>query len=281
MIVKNVNVKSGDVLLVPGDIHFDQQDDAALDLMLSVACGERVNGVCLVGDTFESTGISRHGRPARRFRFGAGTIRSEARAAAPWLSALRNVARHFRGAGGGLHILTGNHERWWGAVQDEFPGLLDIEWPDVYQSAVPDLFDGWQIHEEYVGLKYGPVLVSHGHRLRGALSRSSAASVLANYPGQNTIYGHTHRVDSSITPSYKYGAPVRHGAWSVGNMKRTDVELKDKFLGTHAERHLQGFALVAFYEVEGEMRFGVELVTVDRAPSGRPYAIVGGKYYEA
>jgi hypothetical protein len=281
VIVRNIDVKSGDVLLVPGDIHFAQQDDAALDLMLSVACGERVNSVCLVGDTFESTGISRHGRPARRFRLGAGTIRSEARAAAPWFSALRNVARHFRGAPGGLHILTGNHERWWGAVQDEFPGLLDTEWPDVYQSAVPDLFDGWQIHEEYVGLKYGPVLVSHGHRLRGALARSSAASVLANYPGQNTIYGHTHRVDSAITPSYKYGAPVRHGAWSVGNLKRTDIELKDAFLGTHAERHLQGFALVSFYEVEGEMRFGVELVTVDRAPSGKPYAIVGGKYYEA
>lgn len=277
MIVKELKPKSGDVLLVPGDIHFDQQDDEALDLVLSVACANRVNSFCLVGDTFESAGISRHGRPARRFRFGRGTIQAEARAAEPWLKAFRYVVERFRGGPGGLHILTGNHEAWWAAVQDEFPGLLDTQWPELYG----DIFDGWHIHEEHVALKYGPLLVAHGHRLRGSLARASAASVLANYPGQNTLYGHTHRVDSCITPSYKYGAPVRHGAWTIGNLKRIDIELKDRFLGPHAERHLQGFALIHFYDIEGETRFNVDLVTVDRTPSGKPYCIVGGVLYES
>jgi hypothetical protein len=63
-------------------------------------------------------------------------------------------------------------------------------------------------------------------------------------------------------------------------MKRIDVELTDRFLGPHAERHLQGFALVDFYEIEGETRFTVELVTIDRKPSGAPYCIVGGVLYD-
>lgn len=277
MIIRELKPKSGDVLLVPGDIHFDKQDEEALDLVLSVGCGSRVNSVCLVGDTFESAGISRHGRPARKFRLGAGTIKAESRAAAPWLAAFKAMAGHFRGGPGGLHILTGNHEAWWSGVQDDYPGLLDTDWPEVYG----DIFDGWHIHEEYTALKFGPLLVAHGHRLRGSLARASAASVLGNYPGQNTLYGHTHRVDSCITPSYKYGSPVRHGAWTVGHLKRVEHEIKDKYLGPHSEKHLQGFALVYFYEVEREIRFNVELVTIDRTASGKPYCIAGGVYYGA
>lgn len=276
MKVREIKVTSGDTYLIPGDIHADEQDDEALGLMVDIAVARRVNGVCLVGDTFESVGISRHGRPARRFRFGAGTIKAEADAIRPWLSSFKSLVRSYRGTPGGLHVLTGNHERWWAAVQDEFPGLLDTDWPELYG----DIFDGWHIHAEHTALKFGPLLVCHGHRLRGSLSSSSASSVLKNYPGQNTLYGHTHRVDSSITPSYKYGAPVRHGAWTIGHMKRMDIELKDPFLGPHAERHLQGFALVHFHEVEGEIRFQVEQVTVDRKNSGRPYAIVGGVLYD-
>lgn len=279
MIVRELTPNKREVLLVPGDIHFDQQDDEALDLMLTVACDVGVSSVCLVGDTFESTGISRHGRPARRFRAGRGTIASEARAAEPWLRGLRQVAKTFRGADGGCHVLTGNHEAWWAGVQDDYPGFLDTEWPEVYDTAAPGLFEGWHIYDESTALKFGPLMVAHGHRLRGSLSRASAAAVLGNYPGQNTLYGHTHRVDSSITPSSKYGARVRHGAWTIGHLKRMDVEARDRFLGPHSERHLQGFALVRFYEVEGEVRFGVELVTVDRTPSGRAYCIASGAYY--
>lgn len=278
MIIREVEISSGETYLTPGDIHFDQQDDDALGLMFNVGVAHRVSGVVLVGDTFESAGISRHGRPARKFRLGRATILAEKRAATGPLQDLRRLVKATRGnRPGGLHVLTGNHEHWWAALQDDYPGLLDTPWFELYG----DLFDGWHVHAESTALKLGPLLVCHGHRLRGALSRSSAASVLANYPGQNTLYGHTHRVDACITPSYKYGSPVRHGAWTIGHMKRMDIELKDSFLGPHSERHLQGFALTTFYEVDGEMRFGVELVTIDRAPNGKPYCIVGGKLYEA
>lgn len=279
MYVRDITPLSGDRLLVPGDIHADEQDDEALGLMVDVAVARRVNSVALVGDTFESAGISRHGRPSRRFRFGRATIESERRAITPWLKSLSSVVRAYRDPGrkGGLYVLTGNHENWWKNVQDDYPGLEDTPWFELYGDA----FDGWHIYDEHTALKFGPLLVCHGHRLRGSLARASAASVLANYPGQNTLYGHTHRVDSCITPSYKYGRPVRHGAWTIGNMKRMDIELKDKFLGPLAERHLQGFAIIDFYDVAGEMRFHVDQVTIDRTESGRPFCITGGVLYGA
>jgi hypothetical protein len=270
VIVRNIKPSSGDVLLVPGDIHFDQQDDAALELMVLVALASRVNRICLVGDTFESAGISRHVPLRRRSSVGRGTIRSEYRAAAPWFAQFKAIGVK------GCDALTGNHEAWWRELQEEYPGLSETDWPEVYG----DLFDGWHVYAEHTALKFGPLLVCHGHRLRGSLSRASAAAVLANYPGQNTLYGHTHRVDACITPSYKYGQPVRHGAWTIGHLKRSKLELIDPHLGPHSERHLQGFALVSFYEVEGEMRFNVETVTIDRAESGRPYCIVGGVFYD-
>lgn len=246
-----------------------------MGLALDVGIARRITGVVFVGDTFESAGFSRHGRPVRKFRMGAGTIEAERAAVEPWTRAFRHVVKAYRKRPGGLHVLTGNHEAWWELVQDDYPGLMATDWPQLYG----DVFDGWHIHAEATSLKLGPLLICHGHRLRGALSRSSAAAVLANYPGQNTLYGHTHRVDSCITPSYKYGAPVRHGAWTIGHMKSVAEEFKERAISPYAERHLQGFALVSFHDVAGELRFQVEQVTIDRDESGKPYCIVGGQLY--
>ena len=310
MLVRNIPIKPGDRYLIPGDIHFDKQDDEALDISTRVARERGVNGVILIGDTFESSGISRHGRPARSFRFGAGTIKAEGNAARPHLAAWRALVESARrperarvggpkrkgpsapsgkraedyvnpklAAGGeeagGLYVLTGNHEHWWNGVQDEYPGLVDTPWYELYG----DIFDGWRIFEEHTALRLGPLLVAHGHRLRGSLARYSAASVLANYPGQNTLYGHTHRVDACTTPSQKYGEPVIHGAWTIGHMRNVPDTLKDTFLGPHADRHQQGFAIVSFHAVDGEIWFDVEQATIHRTLAGTPFAKVGGEVY--
>lgn len=276
MKVKQIAVRPGDKVLIPGDLHFDQQDDAALTLVLRVAANAKINTVCLVGDTFESAGISRHSRPARKFRMGRGTIASEREAARPYLEALDDIVSLHRGErDGGLHCLTGNHEKWWEGVQDEVPGLLDTPWHEVYG----DIFDGWHIYQEHTALRFGPLLVCHGHRLRGSLARHSAASVLGNYPGQNTLYGHTHRIDTCITPTYKYGRSVAHGAWTIGHLKRWETEIEDPNIGQWAERHRQGFALVYFFEVEGDLRFHVDVVPIERTESGNPYCVVKGEVY--
>lgn len=278
MIVREITPLSGDVLLTPGDIHFDKQDDLALQLVCRVAQAFRVNTCALIGDTFDSVGISRHGRPARSFRFGKGTIKSEARAARPFIEEIDAIVSSNRDPRrpGGLYVLTGNHEHWWRAVQDDYPGLLDHPWFELYG----DLFDGWHVLKEYTALRFGPLLVCHGHRLRGSLAQYSAASVLRNYPGQNTLYGHTHRVDQCVLPTYKYGSPVEHGAWTIGHLRDITLELKEPFLGPHAERHSQGFALTHFHDVGGDMRFNVTLVKIMRRPDGKPYCIVGGHLFE-
>lgn len=277
MLVREIPTLPGDVYLIPGDMHFDKQDDRALHVMVNVARHRRVNGAIFIGDTFESSGISRHGRPSRRFRFGKGTIKSEERAARPWVDAITDIVQSNRPDThlGGLYLLTGNHEHWWEGVQDEFPGLVDTPWYELYG----DLFDDWHVFEEHDALKLGHLLVCHGHRLRGSLSRMSAAAVLANYPGQNTLYGHTHRVDVCTTPTYKYGEPVRHGAWTIGHMKAIIEEQKDRFVGPFAEKHQQGFAIVSFFSVNGDLRFHVEQAVIDRASDGSPYTSLGGTVF--
>lgn len=278
MRVKLAKTDPGDVLLIPGDIHFDQQDDAALHVMLLTAQGARVNSVCLIGDTFESAGISRHKsmRAARHFRNGKGTFKSEKEAAEPWLRELKSFTDP-----GKCNALTGNHEAWWGEVQDEYPGLMDTEWYELYG----DLFDGWHLHDEDTSLKYGPLLVSHGHRLRGSLSRNSAATVLGNYPGQNTAYGHTHRIDEATTPTFKYGKPVAHGAWTFGALKDREAELSSPKIGPFAERHAQGFGIVTFFNRNGSLDseslgFEVTKCRIHRDDRDRPFAVFGGEVYK-
>jgi len=61
-------------------------------------------------------------------------------------------------------------------------------------------------------------------------------------------------------------------------LRRVADELKDPFLGPHAEKHQQGFALVFFTLVDGEMRFQVQQVVIHRA-GHKPYAIVAGTVF--
>lgn len=278
MIIKHLQPQAGDVLLVPGDIHFDSHDPMALDLMLKVAQAFRVNTAVLVGDTFDSIGISRYPHLRKQAAINRSTIKTEKAAAQPYLEAIDNIVSCNRDPRrlGGLHVLTGNHEHWWRELQYEYPGLEDTPWHELYG----DLFDGWHVYKEYTALKFDKLLVAHGQRLRGSLSKRSAATVLANYPGQNTLYGHTHRIDVCITPSYKYGAPVDHGAWTIGHMRDITAGLKDPFMGPLMEQHRQGFALVHFHDVAGELRFNVNVVPIDRGPNGLPYCIVAGVLFE-
>lgn len=273
MTVKSVRCEPGDKLLVPGDMHFDLQDQGAIDLMIRVAIGEEVNSVCLVGDTFESAGISRHKsmRAVRNFLDGGGTFKSESEAAEDTFDVIRNLADSNK-----LHALCGNHEGWFSELQDEYPAFMGMEWYELYGN----LFDGFAVHSEATSLKYGPLLVAHGHRLRGSLAKSSAASVLANYPGQNTAYGHTHRIDEATTPTSKYGVPVSHGAWTFGHLKSREIEMADKNIGPFSERHQQGFGLISFFSRgRRELGFNIDKVRIHRDTRDRPLAVVGGKVY--
>lgn len=277
MLVEEVKVKPGDSLLIPGDMHHDKQDQRAIELMIKVARAARVNHVCLVGDTFESAGISRHPSMRRRknVRIGKGTIKAERKAAQPNLDALKTLATR------GANCLTGNHEAWFDALQDEVPGLLDHEWWELYG----DLFDGWTIRDEATALKYGPLLVCHGHRLRGSLAKYAAATILANYPGQNTVCGHNHRLSSETAPTFKYGKQVWHGAWTVGHLKDRVEELREPNIGPYSEKHQQGFAIATFFSRgrahgEDKMGFDLQLYRIHRDVNDNPMVHYSGAVFK-
>jgi len=276
MKVVEVKVDPGDALLIPGDIHCDKQDTAVVNLMFKVAQAAGVNHGCFVGDTFESAGISRHPTLRRKVKLGKGTIKAERKAAAPIFKAMRELCT------GSKNVLTGNHEDWFESVQGDYPGFEDMEWWELYG----DIFDGFTVREEHTALKYGPLLVCHGHRLRGSLSKYAAAAVLGNYPGQNTVFGHNHRLDSATTPSFKYGNQVWNGAWSVGHLKRRDIEITEKFIGPHSEKHQQGFGIATFFDrgkdPYGRRRLGFDmaLYRIHRDTKDNPMVIYNGKTFK-
>ncbi len=243
--------------------------------MFKVARAAHVNRVCLVGDTFESAGITHRKKPARRFRFGKGTIAAERDAAEPNLRELKAIGTE------GCDVLTGNHEAWWQGVQDEYPGLMDTPWYELYGN----IFDGWRVRAEYTALKYGPLLVCHGHRLRGSLAKFASASILANYPGQSTVCGHNHRLDQTTTPTFKYGKRVSHGAWTVGHLKDRDAEIEEDVIGPFSEKHQQGFGIAGFFDrganAEGESKVGFDmtLFRIHRDAQDRPMCFYNGKVY--
>lgn len=272
MLVKEIKTHPGDVLGIPGDIHLDKQDDEALRIFWDICQAARVNTGVLIGDTHDSIGVSRYPRLARDYRWGKGTVKSEITAGRPHFERLEAIVTANRGNGEGLHALTGNHERWFDLMADEFPGLLDSPWHEYYG----DLYDRWHVWANGTALRFGPLLVAHGHWLRGSLAANSAATVLRNYPGQNSLYGHTHRVESCITPTFKYGAPVAHGAWTIGHMRDIKAELASEALGVHAQRHQQGGAIVHFFAVGRDLRFDVTQIVIQRTTKNRPYAVYGG-----
>jgi hypothetical protein len=277
MEVQEVKVQPGDSLLIPGDMHHDKQDQKAIELMIKVARAARVNHTCLVGDTFESAGISRHAsmKARKNFKLGKGTIKAETKAARPNIVALGELGSKSR------NVLTGNHEAWWAMIQDDVPGLADHEWWELYGN----LFDGWTVRENSVALKYGPLLVCHGDRLRGSLSKYAAATILANYPGQNTVCGHNHRLDVCTAPTFKYGKQVWHGAWTVGHMKDRMLEIREAIIGPFSEKHQQGFGIATFYSrgrkvSDEKLGFDLQLYRIHRDADDNPMVIYAGAVFK-
>lgn len=272
MKVHNLPVNPGDVYLIPGDVHFGVEDPAMLGLMTRAAIFANVNGMILVGDTFDSYGISRHPKSAKVLKNRKKvTVVEERESAEPWFTAWNEFTRPER-----RHVITGNHEAWWDYVQDAYPGLVGTDWWELYG----DLFDGWHLHNHGTALRLGPLLVAHGDEIRGSLSQQSAATVLRNYPGQNTLYGHTHRIEVSTRPTWKYGVRVAHGAWTIGTMMDLDLAQDNRETRTFAQVHQNGFAIVSFEEVNGELAFAVEQVQILKDTTGSPYFVFRGKMFD-
>lgn len=267
--MKHYELQPPTLLVVPGDIHAPGQDDVALDLMTravestaqDLGLGRDDVAFCLTGDTFDSAGFSPHPAVRRRVHKGLGSLQAEKKAMEPWFNSWLGLAGH-------VHVIAGNHEAW----QESDLALVDSEWHEVYGDLLKQ--PGVTAYAEGSRLVFQSLVVCHGHDLRGSLSQHSAASVLAAYPGQNTLYGHTHRLQSCTTPTTKHGRPVDHGAWTVGVMCRPDFEHSDRRMRATADRHQQGFGVVFF----GEGGFSVELCAI-RRDGKKAYTWLAGRQY--
>jgi hypothetical protein len=250
-----VPVAAGDRVLIPGDIHFPKHDPKAWRLMLEVAKALGVTHVFLQGDTFDYWGISKHGKSAIR-HYESGQLQQEADAAEKPLAALRALVK-----AGNAYIGPGNHEeRWYRNLVDEIPALNGLEWDTPVRSALK----GWTVLPRAYWAKMGRLVVEHGHMVRGIEKgggKFPSSKVLANYPGQNTLVGHVHRIDVRTTPTRKDGYKVSHGCWAVGHMSREDYHEAG---APPSDEHEQGFALVDFFPLGRTLGHHVEVVRILR-----------------
>lgn len=235
-----VLVEPPKLLVAPGDIHFPLQDNKALRLMTAVvegvadqlALSREDLELVSTGDTFNTAGFSPHPSVRRSVHRDGGSLQAEINAATPWFNTWRSTF-------GKIRLLCGNHEAW----QESSLALEGGNWWDVYGTTLA----GCEVYPEGTRLHYGRLVVAHGHDLRGSLAKHSAATVLGEYPGQNTLYGHTHRLQACTTPTTRNGRLVAQGAWTVGMMADRAKERRDRGMRKFTDRHQQGFGLVYFF----------------------------------
>lgn len=265
-------VREGDRVLVPGDVHFPVHDPRAVDILVAAARDLRCTWVVLQGDTFDYWGLSRYPKEAQRY-FEDGRLEEEASAGREALAALRaSVPR------GHAVIGPGNHEDRWYDLVDANPALHGFEW----STPVRQVLEGWHVLPRGYRLLAGPLVIEHGDRIRGCREGGGlhpAHRCLQNYPGQNTLFGHTHRIDACTRPTEKRGEPVAHGAWTVGYLGdpvRSSTYMRD---GHSWE---QGFAVVDFFALaRGRLGFTVNQARFLRGARGRQVVHLLGRTWRA
>jgi hypothetical protein len=226
-------------MFIPGDIHFPKHDPRAMDLMLEAALALKVTHWHLQGDNFEYYALSQYDKDAERM-IESGSLEVERDAATPYMKTMLAMVKPGRAT-----IGPGNHDgRRWTAFVNKNPALLGRTW----DWPVKEALRGWTVFSDTYWAKAGRLVIEHGHLVRGIEKgggKYPAAKILANYPGQNTLVGHTHRIDGRTTPTRKDGVKVSHGAWTIGMMG-----LEGELGGPPDDEHEQGFAVVDFFPLD-------------------------------
>lgn len=264
-------IKDGSVLLVPGDLHFGACDLVVYYLMLRAAEDAGITHAVLQGDNFDCAGLSTHTKRAKSQNTGGLTVEREIDEARVPLSDLRALVK----ANNHCVAMAGNHENRVNRHVDEFPALDGVvTWDRVYADALV----WWDCLPHGSFVQAGALSIFHGDQLKGSLSRYPAEKVLAEYPGQSSMFGHSHRVNSSTKPTWKQGRQVMHGAWNVGHM--ADIAHPSMAYASDPSWE-QSFALVRFHkDKEGTLLFNVSQARVIRDSRNRPTVMVDGKAYK-
>lgn len=209
----HLNPPPGITIASMGDPHFPVPDWEALELYVRWCSDVRPDVQVLQGDTFDTASLSDHRRRAKQ-AMDYGSLNAEAESARRYLARLRRYSKRNL-------VGPGNHEERVYKHIDDHPALYGMEWWHPFKAALGD----WELLPRRYQLVMGRAVLCHGHTLKGALNRYSAATVLARYPGQSTFYGHTHRIDQSSHATWSKGFPLEHMAATIGLMG--DIEELD------------------------------------------------------
>jgi len=249
----NIPVQAGDRLVVPGDWHFPLHDPRASDLFIAAVQDLQATIAFLLGDTFDTWSLSKHSKSADHLAlYEGGALEHEASVGKPYLAAFRAaLVKRPNGGQPQAYIGPGNHEDRVYDLIDENPGLRGLEWHDPFKDAL----HGWHTLPRNFDALLANLVITHGDTLDGWGTKTPARAVLERQPGQNTLFGHTHRIDRAVTTTWPKGRAKEHGAWNIGHLQ--DV---DKVNYMHRTKWRLGFAVVDFWQLEDKQsRFGYGL----------------------
>lgn len=264
----DIPVRAGDVALVFSDIHFHQQDKRFCDILVDYARDLRPTLVLANGDVHDCNALSKHGRHAKE-QVDNGALEHEATASKPFFKAMRAAVL----PGGRALYGAGNHEGRWDRFVNDHAGLYGIPWWTPYRSVV----EGWELFDEGYEWYLSSLTVCHGNTLDGSCNKHTTATVMGNYPHENLLYGHTHRIERRTETIWKQGVPKEHGVWSTGHGQDvTRVNWKKR------TKWRLGFAEVRFFAAGRDVGFKVVQHEVFRTGKGRRmYSETLGRTYKA
>jgi hypothetical protein len=214
--------------VIPGDVHLPLHDTKAVNLALS----SKGNGLFIQGDLLDFYWISRWPKDSVQTK-------------AAGYEATRNAVMQFVAATGRFEYVIyggGNHEDRVGNLSRSYPGFDSSWWwmlRDVLPTTWTYLPHGYRaelLQKTTSGL---PIIVEHGDRATH-IKAPTTDHLVAAFPGQCTIIGHTHRVQQSMRTTWKKGKSIVTSAYSCGHL--SDCQ-KNNYAA--APNWQQGFATVS------------------------------------
>lgn len=261
--ILRVNVSPGDTAIWWSDLHAPIHDPGALDLVVQVHRLLRPAVSVAGGDMHDVSALSSHRKPAKQTNTYP-SLCSEAYAVADAFKAIATYSRY-------AIYIPGNHE---GRIErhvDQFPGLEGtLKWHTPYD----EIHTGWDMLPLGSCVSLGPLHCFHGEELAGSLRKNPAAAVLAEYPGQSTLFGHCHKIDCATRPTVRNGRAVVHGAWTAGFLG--DAKKMGYAAGFRHAWQL-GFATIDFWDRGGgRLGFTVNLIRIYPTAGGGRVCYVPG-----
>lgn len=234
-------------MLVCSDLHFPIQDPYYINALVAFARDWRPDTWVLLGDVYDFFSLSSYDKEPERL---PGRLQEEFDSGAEFLKQVCEISAR-------VEYILGNHEgrleRLVKANQGLF-GLRALSW-----NKIAELPEKIKIHPYGSRVKIGTIGFEHGDRLGGKFGVLHAAAwALANRPGQHTIFGHNHRVETSYRTAMSDEGRKTFMAHGLGH--GSDVT-KQKYAGP-SPNWQQGFAAIEFWTVGGRPRFNLHPITL-------------------